>query len=178
MSELDEAVAEAYAAAPADVVVLETLELRHPALVDENDQPSPIRVVCDFQDRTFKLEEHAPLSAGETVVFRGVMIEVDRPDAGPGGPQARVSIQTVDREVIAALEEIVTIRAALEVTYRAYIAVPEGDPPPEPGEVIEGLKARAARADQRRMSAVLTFDTLSNRAFPGLVYTRERFPGL
>lgn len=35
---LSEAIREAYASAPSDVVILHTLELRHPDFVDENNQ--------------------------------------------------------------------------------------------------------------------------------------------
>ena len=37
---LSEAIREAYAAAPADVVILHTLELRHPAFGDDDGNPS------------------------------------------------------------------------------------------------------------------------------------------
>ena len=41
---LSEALREAYASAPSDVVILHTLELRHPSFIDDDDQPMAIRV--------------------------------------------------------------------------------------------------------------------------------------
>lgn len=173
-----EAMAEAYASAPADVVILDTLELRHPALVDEEENPDPIRVVRDLRAWDLKLETGAPLNAGETVAFRAALFDMDPPESTEAAPSARVSIDAVDRKIIAALEQIMVVRAPIEVTYRAFIAPAAGDPAPEPGWVIEGLKARSVDADTRRMTAQLTFDLLGNKAFPGRIYTRREFPGL
>ena len=44
---LSQALREAYASAPSDVVILHTLELRHPAFVDDDGQSIAIRVVRD-----------------------------------------------------------------------------------------------------------------------------------
>ena len=45
---LSEAIKEAYASAPSQQIILHTLELRHPAFVDEAGQPVAIRVVRDI----------------------------------------------------------------------------------------------------------------------------------
>lgn len=173
-----QAVAEAYASAPADVTIIDTLELRHPALVDAEENPDPIRVVRDLRAWDFKLEAGAPLNGGETVTFRKALFDMDLPESTEAAPSARLSMDAVDRDAIAALERIMVIRAPIEVTYRAYVAPAEGDPAPEPGWVIDGLKLRTAEADLRRMSGQLTFDLLGNRAFPSRIYTRREFPGL
>ncbi len=47
---LSEAIKEAYASAPSEQIILHTLELRHPAFVDEAGQPVAIRVVRDTSD--------------------------------------------------------------------------------------------------------------------------------
>ena len=47
---LSQAIREAYAAAPSDVVILHTLELRHPAFVNDDESPTAIRVVRDHRD--------------------------------------------------------------------------------------------------------------------------------
>ena len=172
------AIAEAYASAPADVTPLDTLEIRHPALVDEEENPDPIRLVLDTRDWSLKLEAGAVLQPGETVTFHKSVWDIDLPDSADGVPTARLSVDAVNRQVIAALEQIVTIRAPVDVTYRAYIAPAEGAPAPEPGWVIDGLKGRSVEATTQRMTAQLTFDLLGNRAFPRLLYTRAEFPGL
>lgn len=172
------AIAEALASAPADVTTLDTLEIRHPALVDEEENPDPIRVVLDNRDWQLKLEAGAVLQPGETVTFYKSVWDIDLPDSSDGVPSARLSVDAVNRKVIAALEQIVTIRAAIEVTYRTYIAPAPGDPAPEPGWVVDGLKGRNVEATTQRMTAQLTFDLLGNRAFPRPIYTRADFPGL
>lgn len=42
---LEKALKEAYASAPQDRVVFDTLELRHPAFVDEHGERTAVRVV-------------------------------------------------------------------------------------------------------------------------------------
>ena len=66
---LSEALREAYASAPSDVVILHTLELRHPSFIDDNGLPMAIRVVRDNQNLTARMEGTAPLNAGEMVEF-------------------------------------------------------------------------------------------------------------
>ena len=64
---LSEAIKEAYASAPSEQIILHTLELRHPAFVDETGQLVAIRVVRDTGDLWARLESQAPLQAGERV---------------------------------------------------------------------------------------------------------------
>ena len=59
---ISQAIKEAYAAAPSDVVILHTLELRHPAFKDDEGQPTAIRVVRDHVDLTARLEPTARAS--------------------------------------------------------------------------------------------------------------------
>ena len=47
---LEEAIREAYASCPSDRVVLHTVELRHPAFVDDNGNPTAVRVVRNYED--------------------------------------------------------------------------------------------------------------------------------
>ena len=45
---LSEALREAYASAPSDVVILHTLELRHPSFLDDDGQHNDIRTLRDL----------------------------------------------------------------------------------------------------------------------------------
>ena len=63
---LSEALREAYASAPSDVVILHTLELRHPSFIDDDGDSIAIRVVRDNQDLKARLESSAPLDGGVT----------------------------------------------------------------------------------------------------------------
>ena len=73
---LEQAIREAYASAPADTVILHTLELRHPAFADDDGRPTAIRVVRDNVDLTARLEAGAPLDAAEMGAVRGVGFRV------------------------------------------------------------------------------------------------------
>src|SRR3546814_7299253 len=76
---LSEAIKETYASAPSQQIILHTLELRHPAFVDEAGQPVAIRVVRDTGDLWARLESQAPLQAGERVQFVAMGFELDLP---------------------------------------------------------------------------------------------------
>ena len=76
---LSQAIKEAYAAAPSDVVILHTLELRHPAFEDDAELPTAIRVVRDHADLTARLEASAPLDAGAMVTFVALAFDLSLP---------------------------------------------------------------------------------------------------
>ena len=75
---LSEAIKEAYASAPSEQIILHTLELRHPAFVDETGQLVAIRVVRDTGDLWARLESQAPLQAGERVQFVAMGFELQK----------------------------------------------------------------------------------------------------
>jgi hypothetical protein len=56
-SALNVAIREAYASAPSDIVILHTLELRHPDFRDDEGQSIAVRLVRDHQDLSAKLED-------------------------------------------------------------------------------------------------------------------------
>ena len=90
---LSEAIKEAYASAPSEQIILHTLELRHPAFVNDAGEPVAIRVVRDTSDLWARLESQAPLQAGEHVQFVAMGFELDLPpvDTMPVPETARPS---------------------------------------------------------------------------------------
>ena len=76
---LSEALKEAYASAPSNVVILHTLELRHPAFKDENGNSTAIRVVRDNVNHTCRLEDNAPLDGGKEVEFVDLAFDLQLP---------------------------------------------------------------------------------------------------
>lgn len=60
---LQEAIKEAYASCPSDVFIYHTLEIKHPDFVDDDGNPTTIRLVQGFKNITAKLEN------GEKVEF-------------------------------------------------------------------------------------------------------------
>ncbi len=94
---LSQAIKEAYAAAPSGVVILHTLELRHPSFVDDDGNTTAIRVVRDHADLTARLEsgvlrESWPatlIDDGDIVTF------VALPHGGGGGGGGKNPLKTV-----------------------------------------------------------------------------------
>jgi len=131
---LSEAIREAYASAPSDVVILHTLELRHPGFVDENNQPIAIRIVRDHQDLTARLEPTAPLNGGAMVQFIALGFELELPPVNTAPvPEISVTIDNVSRELIRHLDAAVESSEKIEITYRPYLSTdlegPQMDPP-------------------------------------------------
>ena len=98
---LDDAIREAYASAPADEVILDTLELRHPTFFDEEGQPTAIRVVRDHKDLVARLEDDAPMNAGEAVTFRRCAFELRlAPIETVAVPEMELAIDNVSTELM------------------------------------------------------------------------------
>lgn len=76
---LSETLKEAYASAPCNVILLHTLELRHPSFVDENGEPTAIRVVRDNINHICTLEDTAPLDPGKAVEFIAMGFDLGLP---------------------------------------------------------------------------------------------------
>lgn len=175
-STLSQAIREAYASAPSDLVIYHTLELRHPAFVDEYGNPAPIRVVRDWADLTVTLEDSAPLNAGEEVTFIRFSFDFNKPEvAATGVPQLTIEIDNVDRAIVANIEAALTTTDLVEATYREFISSdlsgPQNDPPIH-------MTIMSITADVFKVKAVAGFPDLMNRRFPTLEYSSEVFPGL
>jgi hypothetical protein len=167
---LDAAIKEAYASAPADEVILHTLELWHSAF----DQP--IRVVRDRTDFNATLENSAPRNAGQSVTFVGYPFDIVPPEVTDKSlPQCVIEIDNVSREILANIEQAMGGTELVTAIYRAYIASdpsgPQNDPPMT-------LTLTSVSATLFRIRANAGFPDLANRRFPRLEYTATRFPGL
>ena len=173
---LEQAIREAYASAPADTVILHTLELRHPAFVDDDGRPTAIRVVRDHVDLTARLEAEAPLDAGETVRFVALAFELALPpvDTAPV-PEISVTLDNVSRAIVRHLDAAATSLERIEVTYRPYLSTdlegPQMDPPIT-------LTLTEVEVDVFRATGRARMLDIGNRAFPAETYTGKRFPGL
>ena len=195
---LSQAIKEAYAAAPSDVVILHTLELRHPEFTQ------PIRVVRNFPDQqtwialggaaveavldsmdpearelvglVARLEDSAPLDAGQLVPFIALAFDLELPPVeNVPVPEAVLTIDNVGREITDALEAAATSQDKIEVTYRAYLSTdiegPQMDPPLT-------LTLSDARANPLKVTGRVRMLDIGNKAFPSVVYTAKKFPGL
>ena len=163
-STLSQAIKEAYAAAPSDVIVYHTLELDHPAF----DQP--IYVVRDYADLNAELEDGSP------VTFLRFAFDLVKPEVSPAGvPQCQVQIDNVDRIILTNIQAAMESTASITMTYREYLSTdllgPQNDPPMV--MLLSNIKA-----DAFRITATASFGDLNNKRFPNEEYTAERFPGL
>jgi hypothetical protein len=169
-STLSQALKEAYASAPSNMIVYHTLELRHPAF------SSPIRVVRDNADLTATLEASAPVNPSTAVTFVGFAFDFVKPEISPSGvPQMEIVIDNVDRSIVANIEAALTTTNLVQATYREYISTdlsaPQNDPP-------ISMTIMSITADVFRVKATAGFPDLMNRRFPTLEYSAETFPGL
>lgn len=167
---LSQAIQEAYASAPADVIIYHTLEIRHSAFV------TPIRVVRDLVSLDATLEATAPLDASTEVTFIGYAFDFVPPDVSAGGtPQLVIEIDNVSREILANIELAMATADLLEVTYRAFLSSdlsgPQNDPP-------MSLSIFQISATPLRIRAIAGFQDIVNKRFPSVEYTAETFPGL
>lgn len=173
---LSDAIREAYASAPSDVVILHTLELRHPAFVDEAGNPSAIRVVRDRVDLVARLEPNAPIDQGQDVRFVAMAFDLNLPavDSMPV-PAVEITLDNVSREVMGHLDAAVQSQQMIEVTYRPYLSNdlsgPQMDPPLT-------LVLSFVEANPLRITARARMVDIGNKAFPGRTYTAKEFPGL
>jgi len=173
---LSQALREAYASSPSNVVILHTLELRHPSFLDDSGNPTAIRVVRDNADLTAMLESGAPINAGENVLFVAMGFDLELPsiDTAPV-PEISVTLDNVTREIVKHLDGAAESQDKIEVTYRPYLSDdlsgPQMDPPMT-------LVLTEVSADSYRVTGRARMLDVGNKAFPSKTYTAKRFPGL
>lgn len=164
----DDATREAYAAAPADTVVLDTLEFLHPSFTQ------PLRVANNTESITAPLEIDAPADPGASVLFVALAFKIELPEVGAGSSELQMSIDNVSEEIGNALTLASASQVKVTVVYRGC-------------EVINGvarlgmrwvLSLTEARSNVFTATAAAAFGDVVNTPFPGLDYTATEYPGL
>jgi len=173
---LNAAITEACASAPGDIVILHTLELRHPDFKDDNDQPIAVRLVRDHQDLTVKLEGTTPLNADEYVTFiaMGFDLELSSVDTSPV-PEITVTIDNVSRELIKHLDAAAESAEKIEITYRPYLSNDLSEPQMD---LPITLILSEVEADVSHVVGRTRMLDIGNKSFPSETYTATHFPGL
>ena len=164
------ALREAYASAPANVVIYHTLELWHPAF------SVPIRVVRDYADLTATLESTAPRNASEAVTFIAFNFDFSKPEVSSAGvPQITITLDNVDRAIVANIEAALTTTDMVTVIYREFLSsdlsAPQNNPP-------LAMTILNVVADVFKVTATAGFPNLMNKRFPTTEYSAEVFTGL
>lgn len=161
---LSEAIKEAYASAPSDVVILDTLQ------IDHEDLAGPIYLVRNRENLTLTLED---LSTEE---FEGIAFRMALPAAGDNGVQdLMLTIDNADQRLTDFVNTVKTSLAPVTITYRPYrsddLTTPQMDPP-----LV--LYLHDINQNSFEVSARASFGDIINRKFPSALYTRSRFPSL
>lgn len=173
---LSEALKEAYASAPSEIIILHTLELRHSAFIDENGNPVAIRVVRDNVNHICRLEESAPLDAGLEVEFVAMAFDLELPpvEAIPV-PEIMLTLDNVSTELIEYLDKAIETQDMIEMTYRPYLSndlsCPQMNPPIT-------LVITEITVDVSKISATARMMDIGNKSFPAENYTVKKYPGL
>lgn len=162
---LNQAIKEAYAAAPTDEVVYDTLEFAHTSFA------SSIYVVRGFNNITATLE-----SPGGSVEFVAFPFDIVLPEiAQTGAPEFTITIDNVSAEIVANLELAVASTDLLYVTYRPYLksdlSAPQMDPPMT--LIVDHIEV-----DVFQVRARAGWGDIMNATFPNELFTTRRFPGL
>lgn len=170
-----EAAREAYAVAPTNVVMLETLELRHSAFRDDDGNPTALRVVADNQDLVATLEADAPMNPGQAVTFTRFAFEVDEPAVeSSGAAELVIRICNVSREISRNCARAKETTEKVSLTHRLYLSTETSAPQRRPMTLTVSSVSIAGPHVEIRAS----FPNLSNKRFPAEAYTGRRFPGL
>lgn len=169
------ALAEAYASAVQDTIILYTLEFNHPSFSQparvarwSAAQPEPEVFRC-------KLEDEAPHDAGQVVEFVGLPFDVTMPDkTADDVGEFTFKIQGVGHELDADLEAAALSGGKITAIFRLYI---KGEELQGPAEIWPGINIKSPAIDATTGDTTANgslFDW-ANRTF-GYKYTPGKYP--
>lgn len=161
---LQDAIKEAYASAPSNIAILETLEVSHSAV------GTPIYLVKNRENLTFTLEDLS------VVEFMGASFDLELPPSGESGIQdLNVRFDNVGDEIRDFINIVKTSTEPVVLKHRPYrsddLTTPQMDPPLM-------LWLRNIRMNLLEATGRASFVDVLNRKFPAEYYTRKRFPSL
>lgn len=161
---LTAAIREAYAVAPSNVAILETLEISHPSI------GGTIYLVKNREDLTLTLEDDSEH------LFEGVGFRMTLPASGDNGIQSlTLAIDNVDRRVSDFLNTAKDYQTPVTVKYRPYLSNDYTTPQIETPLV---LYLTDISVTVMEITGKASFADLLNKKFPTELYTRARFPSI
>ena len=148
---LQQAIMEAYASSPSDVLIYHTLEIKHPDFMDDNRNP----IVQGFHNITAKLE------TGKDVEFQAMCFNIELPPVDTSAvPEITIEIDNVSREIGKHLDNAASSQYKTELVYRPYLSTDLTTP-----QMIPPVR--------------LTVTEISgNKTFPNETYRLSKFMGL
>ncbi len=163
-SALSDAIKEAYACAPSNVVVLETIQLTHASIAED------IFLVRNKEDLTLTLED------ASTQLFEGAGFRLSLPQSGDSGLQElSIGVDNVDRRISDFFNEAKNFQTPVECIYRPYLSNDLTQPQMDPPLV---LYLSDVQITVFEVTAKASFADLINKKFPSESYIRSRFPSL
>lgn len=175
MADWDAAIAEAYASAPQDRIVLHTLEINHRSF------PEPVRAVrwpvTDNEPTVFRclLEDTAPYTPGQVVDFIGVPFDIVLPSKSTeSAGQFQIRIDNIGDALDDYLENAALGGGQITAIYREYI---KGDEHNGPRTVWEGIKINSPRMEGSTVSSEGAVMDWLEKPYSYL-YTPENSPAL
>ncbi|PLW79066.1 DUF1833 family protein [Cohaesibacter celericrescens] len=198
-NQLSAAIEEAYASAPADQVILHTLEIYHPTfedgpiyLVQNHTDVETWRAQGDGAAQSFidgldddvldqvgfvgKIESGAARNADQYVAFIALAFELDLPekDTSPS-PELSVRLDNASLLVTDALKDAATSQVVTKIIYRPYLASDMLGPQMDPPLTMDLVHAAASGSSVVARATVLN---ISNLSFPNWRYDVDRSPSL
>ncbi len=170
MDRISDALKEAYASAPTDEIVYDTIEINHRSF-DE-----PIYVVNSDEGIYAWIEASDPTNPNTEVFFTPTGFALKGPELTPDStPQLRIDLDNVSSLIVQMVESTMNDAYPISIVWRVYLesdkSVPQINPPIR-------MQAIDIEADVLKVNIKAVFTDIYNVKFPNEVYTVERFPGL
>lgn len=177
MATYKEAIAEVMASGDMESEIVETLEFRHPLIIGEDGEVTPIRVLLGETDMQFRLEADAPVNAGEMVLFQKAQFEITGSEMGENKePKMVLSIGAVNGQIVGYLEVANTSPEPVDVTYRQFLySEPESGPIIDP---VWNMELSEVDVNEFVATGTIALTDMHNAPFPLTTYTPSRFKGL
>lgn len=181
---IDDVLAEAYASASPDKVLIDTISIYYDGLVNDDGDPDELYLFKgDNADeitsegvpiKMARIEAGAARNADTLVTFLGIPFSITLPPVNDAAvASAILTIDSVKREMHDALEAAAKGGKAIEVTYRTYVLGNESDGP-------QSLPPRKflftnAVAGNQSVDGRLAFIAIGNRPYPFDSYRPDTF---
>lgn len=175
MATYSEALQEAYASAPTNVVILQTIEIRHPHFEDEHGNAMSIYLTQNGEDIEATIEDGHPIDSGKKVKFLSCPFELLKPGKEPGViPQLKVQIDNISADINKHLEMAVSEEIPITIVLREYLSTDLSHPESLP------LEFEIADTDLNKFIVVFTckISVFTDKAVPTVEYTSATFPNL
>ena len=175
-SNITDAIKEAYASAPTDEIIFDTLELRHDSFKDENNDPFALRFIRDFEDRLLTLEASAPLNGGEEVNFIACAFDViPPPEEDAPTPELTITLDNIGRPLTEHIDNAVISENQIEVTYRPYLSSDSS----KPQQIIPvTFIVKRISVNLQKVTVTCSPKRIGERPFPSKEYTIDEFISL